>query len=110
LARTVGWGAGAFEARIDHALAFAYDYPGPDDVYPATKSDGASQEPGALPDRSRLPLDPALRPADLEDLDCFDACLVIVRALQQYGMYVIDDAGRTRVMLEYDGTAEWGGR
>jgi hypothetical protein len=96
--------------RIDHALAFAYDYPSADHVYPATKSDGASSGPEAIPEGRRLQLDPSLRPADLEGMGCLDACLVIAQALQEYGMYVIDNAGRPKVMLEYEGTASWGGR
>jgi hypothetical protein len=96
--------------RIDHALAFAYDFPGPRHIYPATKSDGASDDPGALSEGTRLQLDPALPPAELQRMGCLDACVVIARALQDYGMYVIDNAGRPKVMLEYDGTADWGGR
>ena len=30
-------------------------------------------------------------------------------ALQRYGMYVIDNSGHAKVMLEYDGTAHWNG-
>jgi hypothetical protein len=95
--------------RIDHALAFAYDFPGPRHVHPATKSDGASDDPRALPEGTRLQLDPELLPAELMQMGCHGACLVIARALQDYGMYVIDNAGRPKVMLEYEETARWDG-
>ena len=94
--------------RIDHALAFAYDSPTRDHVYPATKSDGKSSFPD-LPEGSRLQLDPSLSRARIEDLGCTGPCLVIARALQRYGMYVIDNSGRPKIMLEYEGTARWGG-
>jgi hypothetical protein len=98
------------EGRIDHALAIAYDFPGPRHVFPATKSDGASDDPAALPEGARLQLDPAMTPAELERAGCLDACLMFARALQDYGMYVIDNAGRPKVMVEYEATANWGGR
>jgi hypothetical protein len=94
--------------RIDHALAFAYDAPSSDHVYPATKSDGGGPQ-DALPQGSRLQLDPTLTQEDLAKLGCAGPCFTIARALQRYGMYVIDNSGRPKVMLEYDGTARWNG-
>jgi hypothetical protein len=95
--------------RIDHALAFAYDSPSPHHVFPATKSDGKGSATDDLPEGSRLQLDPALTVRDIEAWGCTGACLVIARALQRYGMYVIDNSGRPKIMLEYDGTARWNG-
>ena len=95
--------------RIDHALAFAYDYPSPRHVFPATKSDGNGSRRD-LPEGSRLQLDPTLTEDEIRAWDCDGACLVIADALQRYGMYVIDNAGRPKVMLEYEGTAGWDGR
>jgi hypothetical protein len=95
--------------RIDHALAFAYDYPSGEFVYPATKSDGKGTGPGAMPEGTRLQLDPNLTEAQIRAWGCAGPCLTIARALQVYGMYVIDNAGRPKVMLEYEGTANWGG-
>lgn len=94
--------------RIDHALAFAYDSPSAQNVYPATKSDGAGPS-DALPEGTRLQLNPELTQQDLADRGCAGACLTIARALQQHGMYVIDNSGRPKVMLEYQGTAKWDG-
>ncbi len=94
---------------IDHALAFAYDAPGPDFVFPATKSDGAGTGPLALPEGARLQLDPALTTAQINAWGCSGACLTIARALQIYGMYVVDNAGRPKMMMEFEGTANWNG-
>jgi hypothetical protein len=95
--------------RIDHALAFAYDFPTPEHVYPATKSDGESDDPADMPEGSRLQLDPSIPASEIRDWGCIGPCLTIARALQKYGMYVIDQSGRPKVMLEYEGTAHWGG-
>jgi RTX calcium-binding nonapeptide repeat (4 copies) len=95
--------------RIEHALAFAYDHASPRHVFPATKSDGNGSVARDLPEGSRLQLDPALSDRDIEAWGCNGPCLVIARALQRYGMYVIDNAGRPKIMLEYEGTALWNG-
>ena len=96
--------------RIDHALAFAYDSPSPRHVYPATKSDGQGRGPSALPEGTRLQLDPSLSQARIRAWGCRGVCLTAARALQRYGMYVIDNSGRPKVIFEYEGTAHWGGR
>lgn len=95
--------------RIDHALAFAYDGPTADHVYPATKSDGRRTGPGALPEGTRLQLDPGLGTRRIRSWGCRGACLVVARALQRYGMYVVDNSGRPKVLFEYEGTAHWRG-
>lgn len=95
--------------RIEHALAFAYDHASPRYVFPATKSDGKGSVGRDLPEGARLQLDPALSERDIEAWGCTGPCLVIARALQRYGMYVIDNAGRPKIMLEYEGTARWNG-
>jgi len=97
------------QGRIDHALAFAYDYPTGEFIYPATKSDGNSTDPRDLPEGARLQLDPRLSEAQIRGWGCSGPCLTIARALQDYGMYVIDNSGRPKTMLEYEGTAQWGG-
>jgi myo-inositol-hexaphosphate 3-phosphohydrolase len=95
--------------RIDHALAFAYDFPTREYVYPATKSDGGSTDPLDLPEGARLQLDPTLSDDDIRAWGCDGACLTIARALREYGMYVIDNSGRPKIMVEYEGTAGWDG-
>jgi hypothetical protein len=95
--------------RIDHALAFAYPHPTPRWVYPATDSDGDTPVGEGLPEGTRLQLDPSLSADTLKSKwRCTGPCLTIARALQRYGMYLIDGGGRSKVMLEYEGTAHWG--
>ena len=95
--------------EIQHALAFAYDSPSEDYVYPATKSDGGSAIGEALPEGARLQLDPSLTPEDLDGLGCTGPCLTVAKALQEYGMIVVDNSGRSKIMFEYVGTAGWDG-
>ncbi|MFQ5426172.1 MAG: calcium-binding protein, partial [Gaiellales bacterium] len=95
--------------RIEHALAFAYASPSPDYVYPATKSDGAGELHNDLPEGARLQLDPGLTDEDLTGLGCTNACLTVAHALQEYGMFVVDNSGRPKVMVEFEGTASWQG-
>jgi hypothetical protein len=95
---------------IDHALAFAYDYPSAKWIFPATKSDGKSTAPNALPEGARLQLDPSLTRADLTALGITGPALVVAEALQRYGMYDIDNSGRDKLMMAYEGTADWNGR
>ena len=95
--------------RIDHALAFAYNFPTAQYVYPATKSDGDSPGPPDMPEGARLQLDPSITQAELATLGCTGPCLIIARGLQEYGMYIIDNSGRPKVMMEYEGTAKWNG-
>jgi hypothetical protein len=95
--------------RIDHALAFAYDFPTAQVVYPATKSDGKGSPGSDVPEGARLQLNPSLSRRQIRRWGCKGACLTIARALQRYGMYVIDNSGRPKIMLEDEGTARWRG-
>lgn len=77
---------------IQHALAFSYGFTregGP--VSPATESDGDSLAPYALPQGARLQLDPAF------DVSALAAPWqrTIARALQRYGMFLVDDGSNT---------------
>ncbi len=96
------------QGRIEHAIAFAYDVPTSQFVYPATNSDGTGAGPD-MPEGAQLQLDPALTDAQIEGWGCKAACLVIAHALQQYGMIIIDKAGHPKIYAEYDGTAHWNG-
>jgi len=96
------------QGHIDHALAFAYDYPTSQFVYPATRSDGGGSGPD-MPEGTRLQLDPSLSDTQLKAKGCSGNCLVIAHALQQYGMIIIDKAGHPKIMPEYEGTAHWNG-
>ena len=77
--------------EIRHALAFNYPYAkagGP--VWPATSSDGGSTVPGALREGTLVRLDPTL---DLATLSLKPYERTIARALQVYGMYLVDHGG-----------------
>lgn len=95
------------QGEINHALAFAYPLPSGDFVYPATKSDGQGVAEYELPEGARLQLDPSLTESDLTSLGCVGACQTIARALQEYGMYLIDISGRYKIMAEDEKTANW---
>ena len=68
-----------------------------------------ASDPRDLPEGTRLQLDPGLRDDDIRAWGCDGACLTIAHALQEYGMYVIDNSGRPKIMFEYEGTAGWDG-
>jgi hypothetical protein len=93
------------QGHIDHALAFAYQNTTSRFVRPATKSDGTASS--GMPEGSHLQLDPSISASTIAGWGCTGACLTIARALQRYGMYLIDSAGHPKVFLEYQGTAHW---
>ena len=96
--------------RIDHALAFAYPETTRRSVYPANDSDGTTPDRQGLPTGTRLQLDPAIEVSTItQEWGCTGACLTIARALQRYGMYIIDTSGRSKIIVEYEGTARWRG-
>jgi hypothetical protein len=98
------------QGRIDHALAFAYDTPSAAFVYPASKSDGGARDGlggTELPEGTRLQLDPALTEADFDAWGLSRPARVIARALQEYGMYVVDVSGSSKIYLEDRITAGW---
>jgi hypothetical protein len=77
--------------RINHALIFSYPGPaagGP--VPPASESDGLSEDSRALPEGALVQLDPDL---DLTTLGLTSYEMTIARALQEYGMYLVDSNG-----------------
>lgn len=94
--------------RIEHALAFAYQWPSKAHVYPASKSDGLGKKGVDLPEGTRLQLDPSLTEVQLRELGITTKeGLVIAKALQEYGMYVVDNSGSSKIYLEDRKTAEW---
>jgi len=92
------------EGRVDHALAFSYSSPSSEFVYPASKSDGDGVVGIDVPEGTRLQLDPSL---DLDTLGLRPTAKIIAKALQRYGMYVIDNGGSSKVYLEDRRTAGW---
>jgi hypothetical protein len=77
--------------RIEHALFFAYPFTkqgGP--AWPATSSDGRSTNVGAIPEGTRVRLNPKL---NLDSLSLAPYQRTIAEALQKYGMILGDTGG-----------------
>jgi hypothetical protein len=77
-------------------------------VYPASKSDGRGTTGVDLPEGTRLQLDPSLTEADFDRMGLTQQARVVARALQEYGMIVVDNSGSSKIMLEDEKTADWG--
>lgn len=87
--------------RLEHAIAFAYPNVAKDRcVWPASKTDGKSKLASALPEGARLQLDPSLTNDDFEAMGLSRAGRIVARALQRYGMILIDVSGRAKIMIE----------
>lgn len=79
------------KGEITHALVFSYPFTksgGP--VPPATESDGLTNASNALPEGARLRLNPEL---DLSSLNLSKAELAVAKALQVYGLILVDTGG-----------------
>jgi len=88
--------------RIDHAIAFAYLHVAADRcVWPASKTDGESLDANAMPEGARIQLDPSLTDADFAAWGLDRTGTIIARALQRYGMILIDVSGRPKIMAEH---------
>lgn len=108
------YGAGIVKAwevkqgRIDHALAMALGgavKAGTTHVFPATKSDGTGGA-GGVPEGTRYQLDPSL---DVDKV-CASSPVgaMMARAMQRFGVYVVDNSGRTKLFVEGEDSAKWG--
>ncbi len=76
---------------IDHALVMSIALTkagGP--VPPATDSDGEVTDPAAIPEGARVRLDPTL---DLSALQLTAVERTLAKAMQEYGIYVVDNGG-----------------
>lgn len=88
--------------RIDHAIAFAYLHVAAERcVWPASKTDGNSTAADAIPEGARIQLDPSLTEADFDAWGLDRTGRIIARALQEYGMILIDVSGRPKIMAEH---------
>ena len=89
------------QGKIEHALAFGVDYPAKDKcVFPASKTDGDSTLPFAIPEGARLQLDPSLTEEDFNQMGLDRTGKIIARALQEYGMFLVDHSGSFMLYLE----------
>jgi hypothetical protein len=84
--------------HIDHAVALGIpSAKARDFVWPAQRSDGGSQLPDAIPEGTRLRIDPSV---DLKALGLPPVALAIARAAQRYGIIVRDQAGAVTFYAE----------
>jgi hypothetical protein len=78
-------------------------------VAPATGSDGWSTLAGAIPEGARVQLDPSL---DLDSLGLTPWQKTIARALQEYGMLLVDTGGGFGLQAQWTGSTSasypWG--
>ena len=89
------------QGRIEHALAFGYTLTARDKcVFPASKTDGDSKRPFAIPEGARLQLDPSLTDADFDEMGLDPTAKIIARALQEYGMILVDTSGSFKIYVE----------
>lgn len=85
--------------KIEHAMGLNIPEPAnwPNFWYPANRTDGWSKDPNALPEGSRLRLDPSV---DVDSLDMTPLAKAIAKAAQQYGFIVTDKSGAVAVVTE----------
>lgn len=95
------------KGRIEHAIAFGMDYPSELSIRPATRSDGRGTFPNP-PMGVRMQLDPSLGEKDFAAWGLDRTGRIIARALQEYGMILVDSSGHPKIYAEYEGTARWG--
>jgi hypothetical protein len=89
------------QGHIDHAISFSYPYPAENHcVFPASKTDGNSSLPYAIPEGARLQLDPSLTEADFDRMGLNRTGKIIARALQQYGMILVNFGGHPKINVE----------
>jgi hypothetical protein len=89
------------QGRIEHALAFGYTEPTDAKcVFPASKTDGDSKLLFSIPEGARLQLDPSLTEEDFNQWGLNKAGKIIARAMQEYGMILVDHSGSFKIYLE----------
>lgn len=93
----------ARQGRIEHAMSLGILSPAIASRvrYPATRSDGSDPSENALPEGTRLRLDPSI---DVDSLRLTPLAAAVARAAQTYGFIVVDRAGAVSVGAE-DGRA-----
>lgn len=105
------------QGKIEHALSFAYASPCCGDQsnitpkvwrYPAGKSDGAGNSTNSAVEGALFQIKPGISDDTIKNTwGCVKACFTIAKALQEYGMYSIDNSGSSKIYIEDDSTAKW---
>ncbi len=89
------------QRRIKHTLAFGFTEPTEAKcVFPASKTDGDSTLPFAIPEGARLQLDPSLTEEDFDQMGLNRTGKIIAQALQEYGMILVDHSGSFPLYIE----------
>ena len=89
------------QGKIEHALAFRYTLTAREKcVLPASKTDGDSKRPFAIPEGARLQLDPSLTDADFDEMGLDPTAKIVAHALQEYGMILVDTSGSFKIYVE----------
>ncbi len=90
---------------IPHALAMNIPWAKPNTYsWPAQRTDGASNDPNAIPEGARFRLDPKL---DIDELNLPPMTRMIAKAAQRYGMIVRDQTGHA-ISLFAENDAQYG--
>lgn len=89
---------------IAHAMSLHIPGPAayPQLSWPAQRTDGNNHHPDALPEGTRLRLDPSI---DVASLGLHPVAAIVAEAAQRYGFIVVDQAGAVAVVTE-SGAAE----
>ncbi|MEZ0491241.1 DUF4124 domain-containing protein [Kineococcus sp. TBRC 1896] len=82
---------------IQHAVALHLPKPGRGHSYPATRGDGWDTSAAAVPEGTRLRLDPSV---DVDGLNLHPIAKMVAKAAQKYGFIVTDASGCTSVVAE----------
>ena len=70
-------------------------------AYPATTSDGTCEQPDrCIPMGARIQLDPSLKVSDLKKFGLNKTDILIAKALQKYGAYVVDSSHTVSIYVE----------
>ncbi|MEJ5914119.1 hypothetical protein [Pseudokineococcus sp. 1T1Z-3] len=90
---------------IDHALSLAIPSPAHWKTYswPAQRSDGGDTSPAAIPEGTRLRLDPSI---DVDSLRLHPIAKMVARSAQKYGFIVTDKSGAVSIQTE-SGRGTW---
>ncbi len=87
--------------EINHAIAFAYPYPNDRAcIYPATRAVDTVTMEHAIPLGARIQLNPNLTGEDFERWGLTRAGRIVARALQEYGMILVDNSGAPKIYAE----------
>lgn len=103
---------------IDHAVTLAYDFPCAPDICqengwpavipPFSKTDGDGKMQYDIPEGARIVIRPEI---SLDEIDkaCLGkkGCIVWVRAMQNYGGFIVDKSDHPKTYPEGNATAHW---